>query len=138
MMKILIRNPISRILDIVTNHSHASQSHVTDIDHSKAISILSSERRRHTIEYLADQPPNVAVPVSDIAEGVAAMEHDCTVEELSPQQRKRVYISLHQQHIPILEESVISYNQDRQQVTPTQTPAQIWRAFTAFEHTLDG
>ena len=137
-MKMPIRNPINRIRDVVTNHSHVSQSHVPDIDHSEALTILSSERRRQTIEYLADQPPDTPIPGSDLAEAVAAMEHDCTVNELTSQQRKRVYISLHQQHIPTLDASVVEYDPDRQEVTPTETPARIWRAFSAFEEALDG
>ena len=137
-MKMHIRNPINRIRDIVTNHSHVSQSHVTEIDIEEALALLDSERRRHTIEYLADQPPDKPIPVSDLAEAVAAMEHDCTVDALSSQQRKRVYISLHQQHIPALDTDVVEYDPDRQEVTPTEIPNRIWRAFSAFERALTG
>ena len=82
-MKMHIHNPISRILDVVTNHSHVSQSHVTSFDLDEALSLLNSERRRNTIEFLADQPPDTPIPVSDLAEAVAAMEHDCTVDALT-------------------------------------------------------
>ena len=66
------------------------------------------------------------------------MEHDCTIDALTSKQRKRFYISLQQQHIPTLETRVVDYDPDRQEVTPTKTPARIWRAFSAFEEALDG
>ena len=78
------------------------------------------------------------MPVSDIAEAVAAMENDCTTEGLTSEDRRRVYISLHQKHLPQLENNVVEYDQDRQEVTPTETSARIWRAYTAFERALAG
>ena len=137
-MKLNIRNPINRIRDIVTNHSHESQTHITDIDHAEVITLLSSERRRHTIEFLANQPADETVPVSDIAEGVAALENNCTPEELTAEDRRRVYISLHQQHLPLLENDVVEYDPGCQEVTPTETPARIWRAFSSFQRALAG
>lgn len=133
-------NPLQYIREhlTVTSHNHKLQSQITLIEPTEALTILSSERRRHTIEYLADQPPDTAIETSDIAETVAAKEYNCTVEELSPEDRRRVYISLHQQHLPTLEGVAIEYHPDRQEVTPTTTPACIWRAFSAFCNKLDG
>ncbi|WP_449406672.1 DUF7344 domain-containing protein [Natronorubrum thiooxidans] len=74
----------------MTSHTHTSQSHITPIDHSEVLTILSSDRRRWAIEYLAEQPPNDVVTVSDLAEEVAARENDCTVNELTTK-RTRLY-----------------------------------------------
>lgn len=102
------------------------------------MTILSSDRRRWAIEYLADQPADSTVTVSDLAEFVAARENDCTVEELSSKQRERVYISLVQSHLITMQGSVLGYDEDRKSITPTNTPARLWAAYRAFCETLNG
>lgn len=73
--------------------------------------ILSSSRRRYTLYYLRQQ--NEPVQLTDLAEELAAWENDTTVEELSSQARKRVYVSLYQTHAPKLEEAgLITYDAD--------------------------
>jgi hypothetical protein len=74
--------------------------------------VLSNRRRRYAIHHLkqADDP----VDVSTLAEQVAAWENDKSVEELGSQERKRVYISLYQSHLPTLEErGLVVYDDDR-------------------------
>lgn len=74
--------------------------------------VLSNRRRRYTIHYLkqTDDP----VDVSTLAEQVAAWENDKAVAELDSQERKRVYISLYQSHLPTLEKrGLVSYDDDR-------------------------
>jgi len=99
--------------------------------------ILSSGRRRWAIEVLADHPPDSTVPVSDLAEEVAARENDCSVEELTSAQRERVYIALVQTHL-ISMDGYVEYQEDRKTVTPTETPARLWQAYRAFQRSLDG
>ncbi|MFA9517308.1 hypothetical protein ACERIT_08840 [Halopenitus sp. H-Gu1] len=138
-MKMQICNPVSRIKSAITRarHSHTSQSHVTPIDHSDLIDILSCTRRRWAVEYLAGQPPNEVVTISDLSEHVAARENNCTVTELSSKQRERVYVSLYQTHLLTMEE-LIDYNRDRGTITPTEAPERLWTAYRAFCETLDG
>ena len=72
--------------------------------------ILSSPRRRYVLYYLRkiDEP----VALNDLAEHVAAWENETTVDELSDQERKRVYVSLYQTHIPKLDSvGIIDYDQ---------------------------
>lgn len=74
--------------------------------------ILSNRRRRYAIHYLkqVDEP----VDVSTLAEQVAAWENGKSVEELTSQERKRVYISLYQSHLPTLgKRGLIVYDEDR-------------------------
>lgn len=50
----------------------------------------------------------------DVAERVAAWEHDTTVEQLTSTQRQRVYIPLYQSHLTKLDNAgVIEYQQNR-------------------------
>lgn len=86
--------------------------------------ILSSSRRRFVIYYLrqVDEP----VDLTELAEEVAAWENECSVEELTTQQRKRVYVSLYQTHVPKLESvNLVDYDRDSGDVSLTSRAYQI-------------
>jgi len=73
--------------------------------------LLSNQRRRYAIHYCKreDEP----VTLGDLAEHVAAWELDKTVEEVTSAERKRVYTSLQQSHLPTLERAGIIEFDDR-------------------------
>ncbi|NUB91394.1 hypothetical protein HTZ84_11190 [Haloterrigena sp. SYSU A558-1] len=74
--------------------------------------LLQNERRRLVLRYLRDTTEPVRM--RDIAEQVAAWEHDTTVEELTSKQRQRVYIPLYQSHLSKLDEAgLIDYQKNR-------------------------
>jgi len=74
--------------------------------------LLQNERRRMVLRYLRDT--DGPVRMRDVAEQVAAWEHDTTVEELTSTQRQRVYIPLYQSHLSKLDEAgLIEYQQNR-------------------------
>lgn len=80
--------------------------------------ILSNRRRRYSVHYL--KQINDAVSVRELAEQVAAWENGKPKEELTSQERKRVYISLYQGHLSTLaEEGLVEYDSDRGLVSPT-------------------
>ncbi|ELY54009.1 DUF7344 domain-containing protein [Natronolimnohabitans innermongolicus] len=70
-------------------------------DRGQIFDLLSNHRRRYAIHYCkqADEP----VTLGDLAEHVAAWELDKEVEEITSAERKRVYTSLQQTHLPTLE-----------------------------------
>ncbi|WP_449406475.1 DUF7344 domain-containing protein [Natronorubrum sulfidifaciens] len=75
--------------------------------------LLQTNRRRDTIRYLLELDDE-SVRMRDIAEHVAALEHETTVRELTSAQRQRVYIPLYQSHLPKLDKKgVIEYNKSR-------------------------
>ncbi|MFB6155660.1 MAG: hypothetical protein ABEJ22_07165 [Haloferacaceae archaeon] len=80
--------------------------------------VLSNQRRRLVLRYLkAHDGP---VRVRELSHQVAAWENDLTVEELNYKQRKRVYTSLHQTHLPKLADcGIIAYDRNRGTVTLT-------------------
>lgn len=54
-----------------------------------------------------------AIGVKELAAEVASMENDVPVDELTNQQRKRVYVSLYQTHLPKMAEmGIIDYDKD--------------------------
>jgi len=81
------------------------------LSRDQVFDILSSPRRRYVLYYLREY--GGPVELTDLAEKLAAWENDTTVEELPPQARKRVYVSLYQTHVPKLQEAgLIEYDSD--------------------------
>ncbi|WP_318571112.1 DUF7344 domain-containing protein [Salinigranum marinum] len=80
--------------------------------------LLSSPRRRYLIYYLRTE--GRTVKLTELADEVAAWEYESPVEDLDKQQRKRVYVSLYQTHVPKLAEAgLIEYDPDTGEITPT-------------------
>jgi DNA-binding transcriptional ArsR family regulator len=72
--------------------------------------ILKNERRRVAIRMLAELD---RVSVSELSEGVAAVEYGKESEELTSDEKKRVYTSMSQVHLPKLEDcGVVSIERD--------------------------
>ena len=62
----------------------------------------------------------------DLAVRIAAIENDCSTNQLSAQQRKRVYISLIQTHLKKLDRAgVIHYDESKKVVAPTAATAPL-------------
>lgn len=86
--------------------------------------ILQTSRRRHVLRHLrrAGEP----MTLRDLAERIAAREHETTVENLTSDQRQRVYISLYQSHLPKLDtRGIVDYDKDRGIVESTPLAAQF-------------
>jgi len=83
-----------------------------DLSSDVVYSLLADKRRRYTLHYLKQRREEV--PVREIAEQVAAWENGKSVDEITSQERKRVYIALYQSHLPTLDkEGVVEYDADR-------------------------
>lgn len=71
--------------------------------------ILASPRRAVIARVLEAQD---AVEIGDLAEIIGALENDTSIEDLGSSQRKRVYISLYQTHLPRMDDAgVVDYDQ---------------------------
>lgn len=89
-----------------------------DLSQDTVFDVLSSARRRETIDILREE--ETPIELTGLAEIVAARENDTTVEALSSQDRKRVYVSLYQTHLPKLEDvGIIEYDEDGGEITLT-------------------
>ncbi|WP_433634412.1 DUF7344 domain-containing protein [Halomicrococcus sp. NG-SE-24] len=75
----------------------------SDLSQDDLFEVLKSTRRRYVLYYLRRDGPTAELSI--LATHVAAWEQDSTPEELTPQQRKRGYISLYQTHLPRLEDA---------------------------------
>ena len=117
----------------------------TTLDADERFHLLQNQRRRQVLRYLqnVDTDPESdtddgRVWMRDIAEQVAAWEHDTTVAQLSSTQRQRVYIPLYQNHLPKLDDAgVIEYNQSRGIVIPTDRADRLAQFLTHADSNSD-
>lgn len=88
--------------------------------------ILSNARRRFMIDYLHQQ--GGAESLSDIADHIASREYETSVDGINNDQRRRVYISLYQTHLPkLIEYGVVEYDEDEKTVSLTRRVADVDR-----------
>lgn len=101
--------------------------HQTDgLSPDDAFEILSNGRRRAVIHYLHEQDGEAHL--SDIADHIASWEYGVDRDEINSNQRRRVYISLYQTHLPKLAEyGVVEYDDDEKTVTLTRRVAAVDR-----------
>jgi len=86
--------------------------------------ILSNTRRRMVLYYLRWYGGSVSV--GELVGEIAALQNEVAVEDLTQQQRKRVYVSLYQTHLPKLEEAgLIEYDDDEGEVRLTDSAGDI-------------
>lgn len=78
--------------------------------------LLSNHRRRYTIHYCKREEDSVTL--SDLAEQVAAWEQSKDIKELTSAERKRVYTSLQQTHLPTLDDAgMVNYENGEVELT---------------------
>ena len=81
--------------------------------------ILSNRRRRYALYALLNDDTTT---IGSLAERIAAWENDCTVDEVTSTERKRVYTALQQSHLPKLERTgLVSFDRETGRVHPTDT-----------------
>lgn len=91
-----------------------------EMTHDDCFELLSNHRRRFTLHYL--QQSENGTELGELAEQVAAWENEIPREEISYDQRKRVYTSLQQVHLPRMDDAGVVEFDDREG-TITMGPA---------------
>ena len=89
----------------------------SDLDESQIHNVLRNERRRRAIERLRESDGTLTV--DELAEHIATLETD---EEPAPRKaRKSVYVSLHQTHLPKLDDlGILDYDQQSKELRLTE------------------
>jgi len=91
------------------------QNGEAELDNDTAYSVLANRRRRYAVHYLKQHDGPVAV--DELTEQIAAWENDKEPAQLESQERKRVYISLHQSHLDSMDEAgIVEYDPDNRTV----------------------
>ncbi|WP_254808428.1 DUF7344 domain-containing protein [Natronosalvus amylolyticus] len=92
-----------------------------ELSRDKIFQTLSNRRRRLTLQYLS-QNRGTVVRLRDLSEWVAATENEISPSEVTYKQRKRVYTSLYQSHLPVLKrDGIVAYDKSRGTVSLTDT-----------------
>lgn len=100
----------------------------TDLTDSEVYDVLRSSRRREVIAYLLRQG---GAPVREVTDHVAAEEYDVEPDEVSSEQRKRVYTALCQCHLLRLDEfGVVAFDEDEKYVALADVPDRVARYLT--------
>lgn len=74
--------------------------------------VLYNGRRRKILTYLLDH--DGVSTAGEVAEHIAAIENDTTVQGLSSYERKRVYVGLYQNHLPMMDDiGIVEYDKNR-------------------------
>ena len=108
----------------MTTSNQRHRDAIEELSKDDLFHLLSNRRRRDVLRYLATQEGRV--DMRDIAEQIAAWEHDIEVRNLRSKQRQRVYIALYQSHLPKLSEfGVIEYDRSRGHVERTPLARQL-------------
>jgi DNA-binding transcriptional ArsR family regulator len=88
-----------------------TESRENGLSQDTLFSLLSNQRRRFILQYL--NRTGETIQLQDLATEVAAWENETEPEKLTDKQRKRLYVSLYQTHIPRLEEAgIIDYDRE--------------------------
>ena len=96
-----INDTSSALSDGVSNEDQSETTEIT----SDVFELLSNRRRRYSLHYL--EQGEETVELGDLARQVASWENDTEVDTVSASERKNVYTSLQQFHLPKLDEKGI-------------------------------
>ena len=86
--------------------------------------VLQNERRRYVLQHLRTN--GGPVKLGELASDVAAKEYDCTPDEVSSAQRKRVYTTLQQTHLPRMHEAgIVEYDSENGVIDTTSHTTEL-------------
>ena len=108
---------ILRVFDGGGTERHMATTTPTTPSRGDVFSLLSNQRRRYAVR--ACQELETPVELGELAEYVAARECEKPVEQITSEERRRVYSSLQQRHLDKLEAAGV-IELERKTITPTQ------------------
>jgi len=82
------------------------------VSHDQGFDLLSNHRRRYVLYYLHERDQRAEL--GELAEIVAAWENEVSLSEVSSADRKRVYTSLQQVHLPRMDDLGVVEFDDRE------------------------
>lgn len=95
------------------DRSSANDEKTLGLARDEIFHVLSNERRRYALRYL-ERHGDRQVQFRELVDYITARENGVSIAEIDYKQRKRVYTSLRQTHLPKLHSyNLIEYNQDR-------------------------
>lgn len=101
-----------------------SGGRIPDLSKGEVFEVLRNQRRRYVLHFLKrnDRP----VELGDLAQQIAAWEYETTLEGVTSDQRKRVYTTLQQTHLPKMDEAgILTFDSDRGVIEATDRTRDI-------------
>ncbi|MFC4357821.1 hypothetical protein ACFO0N_07655 [Halobium salinum] len=87
-----------------------------DVSRADLFDSLCNVRRLHILDYLSERGPKAEL--GTLVEHVAAAEYEKEASAVSRSERRRVYVSLYQTHLPKLEEQgLVEWDRDDNEIT---------------------
>lgn len=94
------------------------------ISRDELFQVLSNSRRRYAVHLLKQEDEDVEL--GSMATQIAAWENGNEISEVTGTQRKRVYTSLQQQHLPKMDDvGVVEFDKNRGVVEPTPSLEEV-------------
>ncbi|MFP9192484.1 DUF7344 domain-containing protein [Natronosalvus vescus] len=85
------------------------------LSQAELFDVFSNARRRQTVQYLKRQQGTC--DLAPLVEQVAAWENEISTDDVTRAQRRRVYISLYQTHLPMLEDhGIVNWDPDAHRI----------------------
>ncbi|WP_408957989.1 hypothetical protein [Natrinema sp. 74] len=87
----------------------------SELTQAELFDVFSNARRRQAVRYLKRQ--GGSCDLAPLVEQVAAWENDTDPDDVTRTQRRRVYISLYQTHLPMLEDhGIVDWDPDGHEI----------------------
>ncbi|WP_276271500.1 DUF7344 domain-containing protein [Haloarcula litorea] len=104
--------------------AQSSAGSTTALSKGEIFDVLQNERRRYVLQYLRQN--GGPVELGDLASHVASMEYDCDSSDVSSAQRKRVYTTLQQTHLPRMDETgIVDYDDEDGVIATTEQTEEL-------------
>lgn len=96
-----------------------------DLSEDEIFDILCNRRRRQALHYLLQK--ETPLTVRELSRQIAAWENDIEPEHVSSDQRRRVYVALHQTHLPAMDDAnVLDYESGDIELTEHAEDLQVY------------
>lgn len=117
-------DPMGWTMSTGVRHEKNKTEEEQTLDYDDRFDLLSNHRRRYTLHYL--ERNNGRAELGELAEQLAAWENGIEKTEISYDQRKRVYTSLQQVHLPQMDKlGIVAFDEREGVVTQTQTATEL-------------
>lgn len=110
-----------------SKHDHSDSGIEPNLTWDDSFDLLSNHRRRYALHYLEQNDKEASL--GELSEQIAAWENDITIKEVSYDERKRVYTSLQQVHLPRMDDMEVIEYDDREgtvEVSPTAAELDVY------------
>lgn len=92
--------------------TEAESSETQELSQDDRFDLLSNHRRRYTLHYIKHNGEQATL--GELSDQIAAWENEIGIEEVGYDERKRVYTSLQQVHLPRMDEAGVVEFDDRE------------------------